>query len=193
MVWGIAVRDEKPPFKFDIGTIVRRLRRLPVSLKGVTIKIPFVDISVDVDRREKKLAREIVLRVADRRVLNSFECCDDFISNSIGSLQEIRRVILDKQVELSDLHDGVLYILLDALRLAIRQFLTFEETTRKIRDHRLRNDAYFAGLEILRDHIHRTLNQIAKIAGIEVPVSADYMRYDENWRLEAYKKPALRG
>lgn len=33
---------EKPPFKFDIGTIVRRLRKLPVSAKGVTIKMPFV-------------------------------------------------------------------------------------------------------------------------------------------------------
>jgi hypothetical protein len=48
---------------------------------------------------------------------------------------------------------------------------------------------YFAALEMLRAHIHRSLAQIAKIADMEIPVIADSMRYDGNWQLESYEKP----
>jgi hypothetical protein len=182
-------RDLKPPFKFDIGTIVNRLRKLPVSVDGVTITLPFVEVSVKVDDRERKVAREVVIRLADRRVLNAFECCDNCIDNALKSLQEIRQIIVDKQVELSGETDGVLYLLLDSIRDAIRQFLTFEQRlSRRKGEHR---ELYFAGLEMLRAHIHRALLQASKIAEMEIPGIANHIRYDGNWQLEAYEKPLL--
>jgi hypothetical protein len=125
--------DRKPPFKFDLDAILNRLRNLPVAVDGITITLPFIEVAVKPDNLGKKVAREMVVRLADRRVLNAFECCDDCIDRALSSLQEIRRIILDKQVELADKADGPLYILLDSIRAAIRQFLTFEQRlTRRI-------------------------------------------------------------
>ena len=39
-------RDLKPPFKFDISTIISRLRKLPVSVDGVTINLPGVKVTL---------------------------------------------------------------------------------------------------------------------------------------------------
>jgi hypothetical protein len=182
-------RDFKPPFKFDVGQIVKRLRNLPVSVDGVTIALPFIEVTVKPDDTERKVAREIVIRLADRRVLNSYECCDGCIREALDSLQEIRKIIVDKEVELSGKSDGVLYVLLDSIRDAIRQFLTFEQRLRKQKGER--NQLYFAGLEMLRAHIHRCLLQVSKIAEMEIPDVADYMRYDEHWKIEAYKPVPL--
>lgn len=172
---------------FDVSATVERLRRLPVKVDGVTINFPFLKVLVKPDRTESKVAKEVVIRLADRRVLNSFECCDDCIENALRSLQEIRQIIVDKQVELSDHSDGVLYILLDSIRESIRQFLTFEQRLQNRHGNRNR-EQYFAGLEILRGHIHRTLIQISKIAKMKIPGIVDHMRYDENWQLDSYRQ-----
>jgi hypothetical protein len=39
-------------------------------------------------------------------VLSACECCDDCIDRALASLQEIRRTLVDKQVELYDILDG---------------------------------------------------------------------------------------
>jgi hypothetical protein len=192
----------KPPFKFDVGGLVRRLRKLPATVDGVTISLPVVEISVKPDGTERKVAREVVIRLADRRVLTSSECCDNCIDDALTSLQEIRQIIVDKQVELSDKTDTALYVLLDSVRDSIRQFLTFEQRLNKggTVDHRNQNtsfrraaesrELYFAALEMLRAHIHRTLAQVTKIAGMdEIPGISGHMRYDGQWQLNAYKKP----
>jgi len=181
-------RKLKPPFKFDIEGIVNRLRKLPISVDGITITLPFIEVSVKADARERKVAREMVIRLADRRVLNAFECCDNCINQALQSLQEIRQVIVDKQVELSDETDSALFLLMDSIRDAIRQFLTFQQrlSTERRFDNR---ELYFAALEMLRAHIHRTLLQISKIAEMEIPGISAHMRYDGNWQLEAYEIP----
>lgn len=180
-------REFKPPLLFDVSATVEKLRKLPVKVDGVTINFPFLKVSVKADRTESKVAKEIVIRLADRRVLNASECCDNCIENALRSLQEIRKIIVDKEVELSDHADGVLYILLDSIRESIRQFLTFEQRLQNRQGQRDR-ELYFAGLEILRGHIHRTLLQISKIAKIAIPGIVDHMRYDENWQLNAYRQ-----
>jgi hypothetical protein len=68
--------DMKPPFKFDVSGIVKRFRKLPISVDGIAISIPFVSMTVKPDDLERRVAREIVIRLADRRVLSSKECCD---------------------------------------------------------------------------------------------------------------------
>ena len=185
----MSARNLKPPFKFNLDSILGRLRSLPGAIDGVTITLPFIGVTVKPDNVERKVACEIVIRLADRRVLNAFECCDGCIDQALASLQEIRKIIVDKQVELADKADGPLYVLLDSIRESIRQFLTFEQRLKK-KEFESR-ELYFAGLEMLRAHIHRTLLQISKIAAMEIPGISTHMRYDEHWQIEAYKKPAL--
>lgn len=189
-------RDElKPPFRFDIAKILGGFQKLPVAIDGVTIALPFVSVTVKPDRVERRVAREVIIRLADRRVLTAFECCDNCIDLALQSLHEIRECMVNKQVELSSHANGSLYLLLDSIREGIRQFLTFEQrltygSKLTVRSRNARDD-YFAALEMLRAHIHRTLIQISKIADMEIPGISAHMRYDENWQLEAYEKPRL--
>jgi hypothetical protein len=144
------------------------------------------------------------LRLSDRRVLNSFECCDNCIEHALSSLQEIRRILVDKQVELSGVPDSPLYMLMELQVEAIRQFLTFEQrlnesvplehpliTSKEFRRSHQVRDQYFAGLEMLRAHLHRCLLQISRIADTPIPKIADHMRYDATWQLEAYERPSF--
>ena len=179
-------RDLKPPFKFEIGGIIDRVRKLPVSVDGITITLPFVEVTLKPDDLERKVAREVVIRLADRRVLNARECCDGCIENALKSLQEISQTIVEKQVELSSKTDGILYLLLDSIRDSIRQFLTYEQRLTK-RSPGSR-ELYFAALEMLRAHIHRSLLQVSKIADMEIPGISATMRYDDSWQLDAYQK-----
>ena len=106
------MRNSKPPFKFDFKAQLKNARRKLNSRVGsVSINLPFLSFSLNPDDNEKRVAREIVIRLSDRRVLNAFECCDNCINHALSSLQEIRRILVDKQVELtgepeSPLHAG---------------------------------------------------------------------------------------
>ena len=109
------------PFRLDITDVLRRARRrFRRHVGDVTLNLPFITFSISPNDREKHIAREIVIRLKDRRVPNARECCDDCLDEALTSLYEIRRLLVDKQVELSDLQDGSLYLLLDAMTLGIR-------------------------------------------------------------------------
>lgn len=201
------MRDLKPPFKFDFRTQLKIARRkLNTRVGSVSINLPFLSFSLNPDDLEKRVAREIVIRIADRRVLNAFECCDNCIDQALTSLQEIRRILIDKQVELSGVPDSPLYLLVELQVEAIRQFLTFEQRLNQAMEPGAVIDApsdfrrpatvreqYFAGLEMLRAHLHRCLFEVSKIADTAIPKIADHMRYDEAWQLEAYEQPKLPG
>ncbi len=190
------------PFKIDIGEAIAKFRRLPVTIDGISIKLPFVELKVKTDDLEQRVAREIAIRLSDRRILNAYECCDDCIDNALRSLHEIREIAVNAQVQLSHNIDGPLYVLLDAIRQPIREFLTFQERLDLPPGSRLRNrvpsnmcypadhrDYYFAALEMLRTHIHRVLLQIAKIANIRIPSISESMRYSDAWDLQMYLQP----
>lgn len=200
------MRDLKPPFKFDFCAQLKEARRkLNTRVGSVSINIPFLSFSLNPDDLEKRIARELVIRIADRRVLNAFECCDNCIDQALSSLQEIRRILVDKQVELSGIPDSPLYLLIELQVEAIRQFLTFEQRLNQVsepgsvvidapsdfRRPPTVREQYFAALEMLRAHLHRCLFQISKVADTEIPKIADHMRYDDAWQLEAYEKPKL--
>jgi len=196
------MRGVKPPFKFDLRDLLTRARQqINDRVSGVSINLPFLTFSVQPEATETKVAKEIVIRLADRRVLNAFECCDDCIDKALASLQEIRSLLVDKQVELSKFTNGPLYLLIELMLEAIRQFFTYEERLRNRRntvfDLRARfrppdsKEQYFAALEMLRAHLHRCLLQVSAIAETEIPKIADHMRYDQAWQLEAYERPAL--
>ena len=190
------------PFKFDLTDLLARARRQVAGRIGdVTLNLPFVSIAVSPKDRERQVAREVVLRLRDRRVLSAWECCDGCIDNALTSLKEIRQLIVDKEVELADLQDGPLFLLLDAMAAGIRQFMTFEELLRREDDalphprfedfHRPADvrQSYFDGLEILRGHLSRCLGQIAVIAGMPVPSDGIIANYQGPWQLDAYKEP----
>lgn len=129
------MRSSTIPFKFDMKDLLSRARRQVSNHVGeVTLNLPFVSIAVSPRDRERQIAREIVVRLKDRRVLSSRECCDNCINNALASLQDIRRTLIDKQVELSDVQDGPLYLIIDAMLLGIRQFLTYEELLKQADD-----------------------------------------------------------
>jgi len=197
------MRDLKPPFKFDFRKLLKDARRkLNTRVGSVSIKLPFLSFSLTPEDFEKRIAREVVIRMADRRILNSFECCDNCIDQALKSLQEIRRLLVDKQVELSGIPDSPLYLLIELQVEAIRQFLTFEQKFNEIASSKplilgvisdfrkisLGREQYFAALEMLRAHLHRCLIQVAKIADTELPKISKHMRYDESWQLEAYEE-----
>jgi len=74
----MAMRVLKSPFRFDLRSLIGDARRkLSNCVDGVTINLPFVSFNVKPDDIEQKVAREIVICMADRRVLNAFECCDN--------------------------------------------------------------------------------------------------------------------
>jgi len=195
------MRNLPPPFQFEVASLVQKARRqLHKRVEGVTINLPFVSFSVRPDDLERKVAKEVVIRLADKRVLNAFECCDSCIEKALASLREIRSLIVDKQVDLANLTDGSLYLILEFMLEGIRQFFTFEEQLRtdvddfpgalRARMHRHDLQPYFAALEMLRGHLYRCMTQVAAIADIPIPRIADNMRYDTSWQIEAYSKPA---
>lgn len=194
-----SVRTGKVPFQFDIADLLARARRQASGRLGdVTLNLPFVSFSVSLKDQEQQVAREIVIRIKDRRVLSAWECCDNCIDHALTSLQEIRSTLVDKQVELSSVQDGPLYLLIDAMTSGIRQFLTYEELLKGSNDfqHHPRfsefrrppdvRQAYFEALEILRGHLSRCLGQIAVIAGMDVPAGGLSAHYVGPWQVEAY-------
>jgi hypothetical protein len=197
------MRDLRPPFKFDFRELVKAWRRkLNTRIDGVSISIPFLSFKVKANDLEKRVAKEFMIRMANRRVLSAAECCDNCIDQALASLQEIRKLLEEKQIDLAEAMDSPLYLLLEYQLEAIRQFLTFEQHLKEASQrrqifvsessdlHRTREDqeSYFAALEMLRGHLHRCLIQVGRIGEVSLPKFADSMRYDESWQLEAYEE-----
>jgi hypothetical protein len=196
------MRSGAIPFKFNMGSLLTRARQQVKSRLGdVTLNLPFISIAVSPRDRECQVARELVIRLRDRRVLSAWECCDDCIEKALKSLSEIREVIVDKQVELAEFQDGPLYLLLEMMGLGIRQFMTFEELLRrdenapphprfgKIYQPLDTRQAYFDALEVLRGHLSRCLGQIAAIAGMPALSQGVIGEYQGPWQLKAYDEP----
>ena len=188
------------PFRFDIRESLRKLQRFGKKhVGGVTLNLPFFSISVNPTSREKEIARELTIRIQDRRILSANECCDNCIKEALASLQEIRHFLVDKQVAFSDAQDGPLYLLTEAMAVGIRQFLTYEQRLRGqgrkrapgsfVRDERgfeIRQQ-YFDALELLRAHLSLCITQVAGIAGMDVPSEGLVRNYKGAWLVAAYE------
>jgi len=189
-------------FKFDVTKLLKQAQtKAKKHVDGVTIKLPFVSFSVKPTDIEKSVARELLIRLPDKRVLSSKECCDNCIDNSLASLQEIRKVLVESQVKLSNYHDGGLYLLIELMVEGVRQFITYEESLRvkpSMKEETTHKDMYrppdiqrqyFDVLEQLRFHIHSCLTQVALVADMETPKTESYLKADDEWLLSIYKKP----
>jgi hypothetical protein len=73
-----------------MGALISSARRkLNTRIDGVSISLPFISFRVRPNDLEQRVAREIVIRMADKRVLNASECCDNCIDQALESLQQI--------------------------------------------------------------------------------------------------------
>lgn len=192
------MKESQLPLQFDVSDLVRKAHRhAKKRVEGITLNLPFVSFSIRPDDVERKIAREVVIYLADRRILNAFECCDSCIEKALESLQDIRSFLVGKQVDLSKYTDGGLYIVFELMLSGIRQFFTFEENLRMVNpefpgsfhDRIYRRDfqPYFTALEVLRGHLYRCLEQISIVADIEIPKISAHMRYNDCWQVEVYK------
>ena len=107
--------------------LIKRVKQVKDLVESVSLSLPFVSLTIKPKNKEREAAKEIVIRLADKRVLNSFECCDDCIEKSLASLQEIRKLMVDKQVELSSYSDLGLYFFIEFVLESIRQFFKYIE------------------------------------------------------------------
>ena len=194
------MRSGAIPFRLNISG---PLEALGPTLDGrhssVVLSLPFINIRAHPGPRERHLAQELVVRLRDRRVLSSQECCDNCIDDALGSLQEIRSALVEVQVELIDETDRGLYGLIELMLVAIRQFLTFEQSLSGIEQNVMQSDdfrrpyetrqSYFDALELLRGHLSRCLGQVAVIAGLPIPSDGLFAEYRGPWDLNAYEAP----
>ena len=172
--------------KFDVSSILQRAKRLPKpKVEGVSINLPFLSINVTVSDDEKKIAREVLIRLRDKRVLVAWECCDNCIENALASIQDIRALLVDKQVELPD-ENSAMFLLFDLMLAGIRQFLTFTERY----DPHIHREEYFGALEFLRGHLLRCIEEVAKL-GNTTPQLSNRLDFNPLWEKGTYTHKTL--
>lgn len=167
--------------KFDVTPILQRAKHLTKPrVDGISINLPFISISLTVSDNEKKIAREVLIRLRDKRVLVAWECCNNCINNALASIQDIRTLLVNKQVELPD-EDSALFLLFDLMLAGIRQFLTFTERF----DPHIHREEYFGALGVLRGHLLRCIEEIAKV-GNTTPKLSNRLSFNPIWEKELY-------
>lgn len=167
--------------KFDVSSILQRAKLLPKpKVKDISINLPFLSIDLTVSDDERKNAREVLIRLRDKRVLVAHECCDKCIRNALASIQDIRTLLINKQVELPN-DDSALFLLFDLMLVGIHQFLTFTERY----DLHIQRKEYFRALEALRGHSLRCIEEIAKI-GNTSPQLSNRLDFNPIWEKEIY-------
>lgn len=167
--------------KFDVSSILQRAKLLPKpKVKGISINLPFLSIDLRVSDDIRKIAREVLIRLRDKRVLVAWECCDNCVRNALTSIQDIRTLLVNKQVELSD-DDSALFLLFDLMLAGIRQFLTYTERY----DPHIHREEYFGALEVLRGHLLRCIEEIAKVGNVS-PQLSNRFNFNPIWEKEIY-------
>ena len=193
------MRSGAIPFQFDVSRVLDQFARNPDARTSADrLDLPSMSVLVHFSPVERASAKALLIRLKDRRVLSQHECCDGCIDDALRSLQEIRSTLVDKQVELAGESEGGLYLLIELMLVAIRQFLTFEQTLNGGDDTPRAGlggrepDArqqYFDALELLRGHLSRCLGQVAVVAGANIPSDGFVENYRGPWPVEAYASP----
>lgn len=146
---------------FDFTEFSKRLNKYSRKIKvdSISVRFPGISISLSPTKQEKLIAKEIIVFIRHKRVIDSKECCDTCIKNSLQSLLEIKNFLVIKQMEITDV-ESPLFLLTDFALFGINKFLTYTERF----DPDLNREQYFEALNILRGHLIRTFDQIAVVA-----------------------------
>ena len=147
--------------RFDFTEFSKRLTKYSKKIRvdSVSVRLPGISISLSPTKQEKLIAKEIILFIRHKRVIDSKECCDNCIRNSLQSLLEIKNFLIMKQMEISDV-ESLLFLLTDFALFGVNKFLTYTESF----DPDINREQYFEALNILRGHLIRTFDQIAVVA-----------------------------
>lgn len=159
--------------KFDLrdawAKMKTALQRSKRYVDSVSITMPFGTINLKPNEIESETAKEIVIFLSDRRVLDASECCDSCVSAALQSIQEIRAFLVQKELILKGHTDSVLYLLIEMMLTAIRQFQTHCERLQlpsRTVGLEQNGDSYYEALNALRGTLLALLSQIANIARI---------------------------
>ncbi|MBI1944529.1 MAG: hypothetical protein HYS27_02465 [Deltaproteobacteria bacterium] len=170
--------------RVDVRDLVSRARRwVSARVGGATITTGFISFPLVANDPERTAARQLVIRLRDKRVFTASDCCDGCVKNSIAALQEVRKILVEAQVQLANSHGGQLFWCTDYMRETIRAFLTWEERVRaadrpdaRAPDEHYRDQVqtrrYIEQLDVLRAHVRVAMTGIAKIAEMELPEHA---------------------
>lgn len=151
--------------KFNVSSILRKAKNLPKpKIKGITVNLPFLSVDLVPSDEENKIAREVLIRLRDKRVLVAWQCCDNCIKHALDSIQEIRSLLVGKQVEIAN-EESALFIIFDLMLAGIRQFLTLTERY----DPHFNKEEFQDALNILRGHLIRCIDEVAKVGNITPP------------------------
>lgn len=148
--------------KSDIST--------PSAINSITLSFPFgISINFKPSLTESKIAKETILKLIDRRVLKSKECCASCIKDAVFSLKEIKSDLISVKISLAEHINSPLFYFVDYIVLTVNTFIDFTERY----DVEQFKDSYFVGLEKLRNHIAQCLYEIARIGNYKI-ISEDY-------------------
>ncbi len=150
---------------------------------GATISTSGISFQIRATDPERDAARKLLIRLRDRRVFTAFDCCDGCVRNTLASLIEVRKILVDTQVELHNLHDADLFWVVDYLRLTIRDFLSWEErlraaainpgnsraTSEELYVDPVYQAVYIAALDVVRAHARAALAAMAELADMTLP------------------------
>jgi len=165
--------------RIDVRGLKARARRwIKKRVTSGEINLGFITFQMETNDPERTGARELVIRLRDKRVFNASDCCDDCVKNSIESLQDVRQILVEAQVQLANLHEGQLFWLMDYVLVTLKAFLTWEERSRAGHPHgdnpdqhyrdRDRTDAYIRQLDVVRAHTRAAFAAFAAIAEMDL-------------------------
>ena len=163
-------REGKYKFIFKIPEYKVKIYKTGSSAKlvdSVSISFPFgICLNIKPSSSDKNIARETVIKLVDRRILNSKECCGSCIKDSVCSLKEIKSDTIKIKEKLIDNINSPLFYLIDYIVLGINSFLNFmERYSDNIEENK---EIYFIALEIIRTHIANCLIEISKIGNYKI-------------------------
>lgn len=156
------------------------------SVDAVSISIPFgIKFNVTPTKNEVKTAKETILTLIDRRILNSKECCANCIKKSVESLKEIKSDLIQIKIGLVDCMNSSLYYFIDYIIISINSFTDFIERNHiNEEEHKI---IYFDGLEKIRKHIALCMIEISKIGKISIDRKIfAFQQQDNLWIKENY-------
>ena len=143
--------------------------RKQLSVSGINLSFPFsAGITISIKPQERDVAKETIVVLVNRRILNAAECCASCSQQSITSLKEMKSDLIQIEKKLTGSINGPLFYFIDSIVNGINQFLKYIEDYNFIETFNLNRDTYFQSFNIIRNHIVQCLYQIAKIADFEI-------------------------
>lgn len=162
--------------RFDIRDVLKKLSKTASRMKhqvdSVSMNLPLgTNITFKPNTAETDTAKEIVIFLSDRRVLDSSECCEDCVEAALKSIGEIREFLVQRQLALKHESDSILFVLIEIMLTEIRQFQTYAQKLAPARQtaHLERaEENYYVALNRLRGELLAALAQVANIAKMPI-------------------------